>query len=165
MSSYAEHGQPYQRVDAKRSFDSVPVSFDWHDYLASKWAPGITVTINSRIRQIRSQSNGLQLRAMNDGVTGRRPFTWPKTVGDTVTDGSLQWEAEAIDSSSLRTFIATSEFPAVDGVTFGLPASNDLVYQVMVDGGTSGQEYKIRHQVVLANGEEKEGVAVLPVLD
>lgn len=166
MTDHSErHGQPYQLVDAKRSFDNVEVSFDWHDFLASKWAPGITISINSCIRLTRSQSKGLQFRAMSDGVTGRRVPNWPSAAASVVADGSVTWVAEAITTASLRTTIVDSDFPSVDGITLSSPADTDLVYRILVAGGTDGQTYEVQHQVVLANGEEKEGVAVLPVLD
>lgn len=160
-----EHAEPYQCVEAKRSFDKVPVLFDWHDLLASKWAKGITVSGGLRIRLTRAQSRGFQFRALNDGVTGRREPNWPRISGAEVDDGGVTWIAEPVDVLSLRTSIATSAFPAVTGLTLSAESNQDLVYSVTVAGGDSGSTYEIRHQVILANGEEKEGVAVLPVAD
>jgi hypothetical protein len=160
-----QRGQPYQRVDAKRTFDNVEVSFDWHDYLANKWSAGVAVSINSCIRRNRELSNGQQLRALNDGVTGHRPIPWPRVAGISVPDGSVTWISEEISSASLRTAIADSVFPDVDDLVLSAEANTDLVYRVVVDGGVSGRSYEIRHQVTFANGEEKEAVAVLPVRD
>jgi hypothetical protein len=158
-------GQPYQQVDPKRSWDKVEVSFDWHDFLASKWSRGITVTINSRIRLTRAQSRGVQFRATNDGVTGRREPPWPTVSGQTVLDGTVVWEAEPVDNSSLQMTIASSDWPAVSGLTLSLAADTDLVYQILVEGGTDGQDYDVRHRVTLSDGQSKESVAVLPVRD
>lgn len=160
-----ERGGPYVRVEPKRSFDKVPIQIDWHDYVARLWRPGAAFATGTRIRPSRSRATGLQYNASVGGVTGSRPPVFPKVSGATVVDGSVTWTAEAVSSASLRTTIADDEWPTVDGVSLSDEQSGDFVYEIMVDGGTSGQEYEIAHQVTLANGEEKEGVVVLPVQD
>lgn len=160
-----EHAEPYERVDPKRSFDKVPVFVDWHDYLISKWSQGITVSGGIRIRLRRKDSRGLQFRALNDGVSGKKEPVWPQVNGGQVWDGTVQWVAEPVDAFSLRISIATESWPVVTGVTLSDAVNADLVYRVTVAGGTNGREYLIKHQIVLADGEKKEAVAVLLVQD
>lgn len=159
-----DRGGPYIEVRAKRTFDNVPLQVDWHDYLARLWSPGTAFAAGVRIRRPRAYSTGLQYSS-SGGVSGRREPNWPKTAGGTVVDGDITWTAEAMSSSSLRTTISSDDWPAVTGLTLAGEQNGDLVYQVNADGGTSGQSYEVKHQVTLANGEEKEALIVLPVRD
>jgi hypothetical protein len=163
-----EIGQPYVRVQAKRSFDDVVVEVDWHDYLARQRRPGTAYAVTDAVRPLRARATGLQYRCSTGGVTSGAPsdrIRWPAIVGGTVTDGSVVWTAEAVNASSLRTTISTEDWTAVTGLTLGTESSSDLRYHVIVGGGVSGQTYEVRHRVTLANGEDKEAVAVLPVQD
>lgn len=161
-------GQPYVEVDPKRSFDEVPIEVDWHDFLARRRRAGTAYASADTIRPLRAQATGLQYRCTTAGVTSGLPtdrIRWPTTVGATVQDGSVVWTAEAMSTTSLRTTISSDDWPAVAGLTLGAESNSDLRYQVLVAGGTSGQSYSVKHQVTLANGEDKEAVAVLPVAD
>jgi hypothetical protein len=159
-------GAPYVEVDPKRSFDEVAIEVDWHDYLIRTRLAGTAYSVNDRVRPLRRDATGLQYRCSTAGVTSGKPSVrWPTVSGGTVTDGTVVWTAEAVTSASLRTTISTEDWPAVTGLTLGAESNADLRYQVLVDGGVSGQTYEVRHQVVMANGEEKEAVAVLPVRD
>lgn len=161
-----DRGAPYAEVEPKRSFDEVPIAVDWHDYLANFREAGTAYASGYRVRLPRRYATGLQYQCTTPGVTSGKPnVRWPTLVGGTVTDGTVVWTAEAMSTQSLRTTIASDDWPAVAGLTLGTESNNDLRYQVLVDGGTSGQTYEVKHQVILANGEEKEAVAVLPVQD
>jgi hypothetical protein len=152
-------------LKAKRSFDESPVSFDWHDFLANLPQRGKAYASNDRVRLPRDRSTGLQYRCTTAGVTGAIEPRWPKVVALTVTDGSVVWTAEAVDAVSLRTTITSDTFEADSGVTLGAESSADLVYTVLVSGGTAGESYLIRHQIGCANGEDKEAIGRLPVED
>lgn len=161
-------GAPYQEVEAKRSFDNVTVSVDWHDYLINLRLPGTAVTIGYTMRPRRADATGLQYRCTRAGVTSKGPWTrvnWPRVEGVTVRDGSVDWIAEAITVASLRSTIQTQAFPTVSGLTLSSQSDNDLVYTTKAAGGLSGASYPIKHQIQLANGEIKEGIAILPVQD
>lgn len=166
--SELEPGAPYVEVDAKRSFDDVPVEVDWHDYLARLRRPGSAVSVSDAVRPIRSQATGLQYRCSVAGVTSKRAtaqIVWPAIAGATLADGSVTWVAEAISTASLRTTITAEDWPAVAGLTLTAEVNADLRYVVNVAGGVDGQTYLVKHQVTLANGEDKEAVAVLPIRD
>lgn len=161
-------GGPYGLVAPKRSFDEVPIEIDWHDYVANVRLPGTTYAQNVLVRPLRAEATGLQYRCTTAGTTSGQPsgrLRWPTTAGGAVTDGSVVWTAEALTSGSLRSTISTSAWPAVTGVTVTDQGSSDLRYRANVAGGRSGQTYEIRHRVTLANGEDKEAVAILPVQD
>ena len=161
-------GAPYGVVAPKRAFDDVPIEVDWHDYLANTRQPGMAYSADARVRPLRADATGLQYRCTTAGVTSGQPsarLRWPTTAGGTVTDGSVVWTAEALTSASLRTTISSSSWPAVNGLTIADQGSVDLKHSANVAGGKSGQRYEVKHRVTLANGEDKEAVAILPVQD
>lgn len=157
-----------QEVDPKRSGDKVPVQFDWHDYLADVWAPGITVPAGRRFRFHRRdpRSTGLEYEVTVAGRTGGRVPMFPTAIGQAVVDGSATLTARAMTAGSLRGTIGTSSFPSVDGVTLSGEINEDLVYTIWVAGGVDGQTYEILHNVTLNGvvGEVKGAVALLPVV-
>jgi hypothetical protein len=158
-------GGPVVEVDAKRSFDEIAIPFDWHDYIARLPERGRAYSQGTKVRLPRSRSKGFQYEVTTGGVTGNQEPRWPEALNATVTDGSVVWTAKAIDANSLRTTISSNQAPAVSGITVGAVSVDDHVYSVLVSGGTSGTTYDIKHQVVLANGEDKEAVARIKVQD
>lgn len=164
----AERGAPYGTVAPKRSFDKVPIQVDWHDYLTNRRYAGRSVSLNYRMRPERLLSTGLQYRCSTSGVTSRVPWgriPWPIILGQTAQDGSVVWTAEEIDAASIRTTISSNLWVAPPGITLSSESHADMIYQIFVDGGVSGLSYELKHQVTLANAEEKEAVIVLPVQD
>ena len=158
-------GQPYGTVPSKRSADKVPVQIDWHDYLINLWAPGVAVEQGVTIRPRRSAATGFEYLCATPGVTAKKEPRWPTAVGESVTDGSVVWTSQARSIASQRTSITGSAWDADDGVTLSDQSNADLIYTTFVDGGEDGEDYEVRNLVTLANGEEKEGVAVVPVRD
>lgn len=158
-------GEPVVQLKPKRSWDEIPVEFDWHDYLIRLPRRGTSMALNERVRLLRARSTGLQYRVTTAGVTGNKEPRWPTVSGAIIADGTVVLTAEAIDAQSLRTTITDENFIADTGVTLGVESNDDLLYRVLVSGGMSAQTYKIRHQVTLANGEDKEAVGILPVQD
>lgn len=165
MSHDADVGGPVVDLPPKRSFDEVPVDFDWHDFLAQLPVRGKAYAVNDKVRLRRGQSTGLQYKCTTGGVTGHKEPRWPTVAAQTVTDGTVVWTAEAIDANSLRTTISSEDYVADTGVTLGTESISDLKYTVNVRGGTSGQSYNVKHQIVCVNGEDKEAVGILPVQD
>ena len=77
----------------------------------------------------------------------------------------MTWIAEEISPDSLRTSILSDGWSPVIGLVFGASTSADLIFTQFVDGGVSGETYEVKHQIICANGEEKEAVALLFVED
>lgn len=160
-----DSGAPYGPVAPKRTYDNLPVGVDWHDYLANLWQPGVYVSQGTTIRLVRKASTGFEYVCTTAGLTGKAQPRFPSVAAETVPDGSVVWTAQAISSASLRTQISTHAVDADTGITVGADSVSDLVHVVFVDGGQDGSDYQIRFQIVATNGEEKEGVVILPVRD
>lgn len=157
--------RPSVCVPPKRSYAVVPVGFDWHDFLALTWSPGREFIVGEAIRFPRIRARGLQMRCIGAGVSGFREPLWPRMSGQSLTEGSVTWRAEAITDDSLRTTITSSTWPPVLGLTFTGERNADLRYLIDVGGGSNGQSYEILEQVSFANGERDEGVILLGVED
>lgn len=174
-------GQPYTTVTTKRTFDIVPVTFDWHDFLANQRQPGFAVPLDYVWRPLRIIATGLQYRCTQAGVSSPLDtpgIFWPRTVGAVTDDGTAQWTAEPLTIESLRAIIGSYTYtesavpPGSGAVTSVDAGSEDLVYATLVGAGTSGESYRVKMEIILidsvttaATGEKKEAVAVLPVQD
>jgi len=172
----ASPGQPYVTVKTKRVADTVPVSFDWHDYLINARPVGSQVNVGYVWRFARSSTTNMQYRCTLAGETSPKAdskLDWPKSAGIEVDDGTALWTSEVLSNDSLRADIASYAYSSVpSGPTLTDGSHNDFIYTVLVAGGTSGTSYKIKHNVDLGDPdtltptmEEKEAVAVLPVQD
>lgn len=163
-----EHGAPYEVVAALRSWDNEPIGIDWHDHLIKKRVPGKAVQVGDVFRPIRSEATGMQYRCTTAGVTlgvEFRSFRWPKQASLTLVDGGATWVAEPISTTSLISTINAANWIQPTGITHTNPFNDDLRYFVYHAGGISGVSYTNKHQIVLANGQKKEGVVVVPILD
>lgn len=169
METADDRGAPAGKAEPKRPADNVPLRVDWHDYLINRRTPGVAVALNFRFRFPRDRSTGLQYKCTVAGVSDKRPderIVWPTTAGGVVTDGPVQWTAEAIDTQSLRLTISSNAWSVNDAaVTLATQSNADSIYTSYASGGADGQTYEIRHSVTLSNGEIKEALIVLPVLD
>lgn len=152
-------------VPAKRSTETVPVDFDWHDFLANVPARGRAYAQGVRVRLPRDRSTGLQYECTTAGVTDSVEPRWPKVVDATVQDGSVVWTAKAIASNSLRTTVSAVVDPTHADLTIGEPTIDDLVYRYPVAGGSDGESYELVQHITCANGQEEDGIVVLPVSD
>lgn len=169
-------GQPVQTVLTKRSADVVPITFDWHDFLLNNRVIGGAVAVDYVFRPVRAQATGYQLRCTTAGVTSPldTPLPAVRGAGIVIDDGTVQWTSEAVSTASLRAAIGsyTYSISPTDTAVLTDSGNEDLIYTVFVGAGVSGETYEIKHDIVLVNaislvatGEQKEAIAVLPVQD
>lgn len=168
-------GQPVQTVATKRVADVVPITFDWHDFLLNSRILGGSVPVDYVFRPARAQATGFQLRCTTAGVTSPldTPLPVMRAAGIVIDDGTVQWTSEVLSNASLRAVISTYTYTLSSQDIVSTDAGNeDLIYTVFIGAGLSGEEYEISHDIVLVNpttliatGEAKEAVAVLPVQD
>lgn len=153
-------------ISPKRAGETVAIKLDWHDFLANQRQPGTAVASGAIVRPARRRATGLQYRCTTAGVTSGQPtdrLRWPTTAAATLTDGSVVWTAEAMTSASLRTSVSADDWPTVTGLTFGTTSNADLIYTLLVSGGTSGQTYDIEHEITCANGEKEQQIVRMAV--
>lgn len=152
-------------LPAKHAAETVPIDFDWHDLLANLPARGKAYGLTARVRLRRRhpRAAGLEFECTTSGSTGSDEPRWPKVEGETVTDGTVEWTAREISSSSLRTSISSTVAPSATGLTVSGPSVEDLAYRYLVAGGYDGQAYLLTHRVTCANGEILELVGRLPI--
>lgn len=62
------------------------------DGLTTLWAPHTLVVLNAQ--RVPTSPNGYWYKATTGGTTGYSQPTWPTTVGNTVTDGTVIWTCE-----------------------------------------------------------------------
>lgn len=153
-------------VDPKRVFSRVPIQVDWHDFLARVWQPGSVFSVGEVIRQKRANSAGYELECTQAGVSGSRTLVWPQDIGRSLSEGSVRWVSRNLTAESFRTTILTSAWTSdPPGLTLSDESISDFIYTVFVDDGHSGVTYDVVHSIILADGEEMQAVARLPVRD
>lgn len=168
-------GQPFTTVQTKRVADIVPVTFDWHDFLVNLRIIGGAVNVDYVWRPFRAQATGFQLRCTQAGVTSPldTPLLMPRSADVVIDDGTVQWTSEPLSTASLRAIIGSYIYTlsSVDIVSTD-GGNEDLIYTVFIGAGVSGLSYQVKHDIVLVNpttviatGEVKEAVAILPVQD
>lgn len=160
-------GEPVVHLKAKRSYNSEPVVFDWHDFLANQPLRSAQYALGAKVRLRRNhpRNSGLQYQCTTAGRTGSTEPRWPNTIDATVADGTAVWTAKSIDDNSLRTTVSSNDAPAVSGLTYGAIVVQDQRFTFLVSGGVDGKNYEIKHRIVCADGEQKEAIGDLPVRD
>jgi hypothetical protein len=160
-------GQPFVTGDTVRSFDEVPVSYDWHDFLLNVRTPGAAIALNFAIRPPRSAATGFQWVCVLAGRAGfRTTFPWPTGVGSVFVDGAAIWNSVPVDDTSLRNTINTLVIVADSPLTTVDLGIVDLIETVLVTGFVSGNSYEVRCKITCSSPpEKKEAVMVLPCQD
>lgn len=159
-------GQPFITGEVARSYDEIPVSFDWHDFLLNVRTFGATVALNYAFRPPRSAATGYQWVCVTPGRSNfKNPIPWPVGLGMVYNDGTVVWNSALVDDTSLRTTISTLTIDCDSPIAFVDLGMVDLIETILVTGGVSGSQYDIRCDIICANGEKKQAVLVLPVQD
>lgn len=158
---------PITDLTPKRSGETVPVEFDWHDVLANQPARSKEYGSGAKVRLRRRHPrfSGVQFSCSTPGVSGVDEPRWPKNVGETVVDGTCVWTAEAMSSNSMRTTVSSHELEEPEGVDCGDVTVENFVYRTFVGGGIDGQDYTLVHKIVCADGGTLELAGRLPVRD
>jgi hypothetical protein len=137
---------------AKRAGETKPFGIDWSAYLRTYWQPGQVYATNTYVRA--RTRTGFAFRATSAGESGPVEPAWPAAVGGAVPkDGSVAWIAEAPGSNAIDT-INTSVWSEVgsSALTLSGPSANTEDTSVRIAGGTAGQTYRIRNEILTASG-------------
>lgn len=141
--------------------------FNWTDQLARKWAANTPFGVDVAVRPAGS-ATGFQYTSSGGQSAAEEPV-WPTTDGDTVTDGSIVWTAEAIDDDSLEDQIDSSTWSASDpaGLTVEAVAPTILPglqqTSVILSAGDVGETYTVENEVTTTNGFEYIGRVLLTI--
>jgi hypothetical protein len=131
--------------------------FDYAPFLANAWLAGKVYANGEAIRP--TSPTGFQY-SCGGGQSASDEPVWPTTLGGTVTDGSITWTAEAIDNTSLRATIVSSDWAASDGIT----VSNEQTYSsdgiqivtALISDGDAGSDYEVTNTVTLSDSTVEE---------
>ena len=101
---------------------------------------------------------GLYFKVVNPGKSAATEPTWPSVVGDTVTDGTVVWEAVAYNLLPPPDTIVSSTFSATTGVVLtGATVIGGTKTQVMVDSiPSTATVFTVTNHIVKSNGEEDD---------
>lgn len=101
---------------------------------------------------------GLYFKVVNPGKSGTVEPTWPAAPGDTVTDGTVVWEAVAYNLMPPTETIVTSTFTASNSVVLtGSAVIDGAKTQTMVSSIPTGvTSFTVTNHIVKSNGEEDD---------
>lgn len=129
--------------------ESMPVAPDFYDMCAVRWSPNEPISANEYVRpQI---ANGFAYQASGAGLTGSNEPRWPKTLGATVTDGSVTWTAVAAGTNALNAISSPSATVEPSGgmTVTSVSVSESRKILATYVGGTDGQDYEVIYQFTL----------------
>lgn len=141
--------------------------FDLTENLIRKWRAdtGFAASVAVRPSTLKKRT-GLQY-VSSGGQSGAREPAWPTEIGETVTDGTITWTAEAYSTDSLEDTLATADWTAPAGLTIdGEDTSQTAALQqaaAFASGGTEGTTYDATCLMVTTFGREFEGILRLTI--
>lgn len=108
--------------------------------LPPNWSAGATQNVGDIVNPV--TYNGFSYLCIVAGTTGASQPTWPTTIGGTVVDGTVTWQAVAyVDfptSQPTGTWAATT--PETGGFTITVPTRPHLAFVATVGGTTGGTQ-------------------------
>lgn len=137
----------------KRSDETIFRAIDLTGFCSRRWVAGSVVGNGLVVRPAATDDGGTRgptgYEYVNQaaGQSGKKEPVWPTPVGQTVTDGSAVWIAQAISNASLERIIA-----AVGSVIWSAPTGYTAVQgpfqnssgkqqiSVLIGGGVAGDE-------------------------
>lgn len=150
---YAEYVQP------KNS--KVKYAFDWTDRIARFWAAGTAYSVGTTVRP--RASTGYQY-VSSGGVSGSLdPFT--SSPGQTVTDGSIIWTRQVIDTTSLLTTVQSSAWAGDAGLALTGQTIAGQICTVICDttGAGEGVDLYLRNTATMVDTSVEVGILFIRV--
>jgi len=116
---------------------------DFSGMLANRWTMATLASVGTTIRP--SVPNGYQYACSQAGQTGATEPFWPPVAGAQLLDGSVQWTAEAVDTTSLEGTLTTANWAAPTGIVLSFSAIQDQTALITVDAtnAVSGTDYNV----------------------
>lgn len=95
--------------------ETFKVLLDLFDICANFWTPNELYALGEFIRP--RLANGFSYECTTPGTSSRRDPFWPRTVGETVVDGSIVWTCRAADYNGLLPITNVSAVSNPTGLT------------------------------------------------
>lgn len=152
-------------IVTKTANESLVLRTDFVRMMEERWLPGTSYSSTaSTFKYVRPTApNGYEYQCTTSGQSGSNEPDWPKSVGGTVTDGSVTWTGIAFGTNATDT-ISTASVSADTGITTDSGTIDGSAVNTRVSGGTAGQEYDVTVQVVTADGNTLEIVVRVVVI-
>jgi hypothetical protein len=138
-------------------------AIDWDGWLSNFWERGEIVSPGQVIRP--TSPNGFQFKTTLGGQAGNSEPVWPNIIGQTVTDGSVVWTAQAIDTTSLFATVVSVAWQVPPGITVTAQSTLGqlVIAEIDASAATAGTNYPINVSTKMSDGETKVGQIVLKV--
>lgn len=141
--------------------DVEPFGIDFSGMLASRWTMGAAVVAGEVIRPV--VPNGYQYICTQAGASAAVEPLFPPYNGGQVLDGSVIWQAEGQDETSLQGILQTTIWTASSGlalsgsVLLSGSATSDQTAIIFVDttNAISGQDYIVKCTAFIQGTPEK----------
>jgi hypothetical protein len=116
---------------------------DFSGMLANRWTMATLAALGTTIRP--SVPNGYQYVCSQAGQTGATEPFWPPVAGAQLLDGSVQWTAEAVDTTSLEGTLNTANWTSPTGLALTFSAIQDQTALITIDAtnAVSGTDYNV----------------------
>ena len=142
--------------------ESVVVTLDWFNLCANFWRANERYQSSEFIRPKRA--TGFSYEATTAGLSGKIEPVWPRTVGETKTDGSVVWTCRVADANGLNVISnpAVSPDPTGGLTCTNVQISEDTKVLVTYAAGVDRQKYDAVCTVTI-NGVARVGRQRVPV--
>lgn len=153
--------------DCKLSGENLPIQIDLTDFCESRWnnqrGAGI-YRLNDVVRPTEPNRTGYEYKATQAGQVGVVEPDWPIVIGESVTDGSVIWECQAISNASLMKTISTALWDG-DGFTVAgqsiINTDGEQRIKCFITGDQTSGVYLVQAAVTFSDGHvENFGVKV-----
>lgn len=142
---------------------------DWAAETYRFWELATEYNAGTKVRP--SLANGFEYSASATGQTnGKKEPTWPTTIGDTVTDGSITWTCTAITTDGLLRHIVNSTWTTEDstitvsGSQFLNTSGSQRTY-IQISGGVAGDTKDAVNTVTFSDGVKLDAILRITIDD
>jgi len=135
---------------SKTETEVFEAEFDFSRRLESIWQPGRVYALNDYVRP--RTPNGYEYKCTTGGQGRSTEPVWPVPAGQTVSDGSAVWTAEAFTDIATAT-ISSVNMVSPAGITVAAPATVGSSVKVVISGGTAGVTYVVSCEITTSENE------------
>jgi hypothetical protein len=139
----------------KRAGTTKRFTIDLKSYLRSYWIKACRYGLTDYVRA--PSLPGFAYQCTVAGEAGLAEPAWPRTLGSTITDGSITWAAVAPGTNAIDAISGAPTWsqvsPPDSALVIGSQVNTVEETTAPFSGGTSGETYRIRCTVNTAGGD------------